>query len=143
MQDEDFGLITFKPHKAISADYFVGCVYFSPLQQDVDFLIYAPKSGITAAQKSLYKEIETDYSAAISQSIPLIEAALHKNGFPVKIADFNREFEPYRLILPELQNHVAPVWTMEYKTVHDPGNHYCVACSRQQPVRVTTTPAQD
>jgi len=143
MQDEDFGLITFKPHKAIKADYFVGCNYFAPLQQDVDFLIYASKSGITAEQKSLYKDIERAYSDAIQQSIPLVEATLHKNGFPVKIADFNREFEPYRLTLPKLWSNNAPTWTMEYKTLHDPDNHYLIIFSNHQPIEVTATPSQD
>jgi len=143
MQDEDFGLITFKPHKAIRADYFVGCNYFSPLQQDVDFLIYAPKTGISAAQKSFYKEIENAYSAVIEKSLSIVEAALQQNGNTVKIEDFNREFEPYRLTIPDLRDTTNLTWTMEYKTIHDPAHHYHIIFNHHQAVEVNISPSVD
>ncbi len=143
-QDEFFGLLTFRPHKAIRADYFVGCVYFSPLAKDVDFLLYAPKNGPSPEQISFYKdEVEAYYHAGIQQSVPLMETALRKKQHEAHIQDFNREFEPYRMILPMLPAHTVPKWEMEYKTVHDPENHYTIVFSDHKPVEVTVKAAAE
>lgn len=126
MQDDVFGLITFRPYKQLDIDYFVGEVYFKPLDKNVDFFMYAPHTGPTQAQKDFYRHIENTYASLVQKAIPFLLDALKSNNHLIEIKNFEEEFTLVCIVIPEMNDGKSTEWKLEYSTTHDALNHYTV-----------------
>ena len=133
MTDDFFGLITFRPYKKLDVDYFVGEVYFKPLDRNVDFFIYAEHTGPTQVQKDFYENIENNYSRLVSQAIPLLQKALKLID---EIKDFNKQFTLVCITIPII-NDSSPEWKLEFSTIHDENNYYTVGFIGDNAIGIT------
>lgn len=132
MQDDVFGLLTFRPYKLLKHDYFVGSVFFTPTQTDVDVYLYAGYKGPTQAQKAFFKTIEQEYSALLAKAEPLILDALRQNG---SSADTWSDYKPGCITIP-LSTESPAKWVLDFVSVHNEEQVISVSFEDQTPAEV-------
>ena len=133
MQDEIFGLITFRPYKGVDVDYFVGNVYFAPIGDDVDLFLYADYKGPTQSHTDFFKKLENEYESYVKKAIPLLHATL-----PSAITqDFEKEFKLVCITFPQPD---TGLWKLEYSTEYDTQHTYTIEFTDENATRITKEP---
>lgn len=120
IEDNFFGLLTHFENKNKPLDnYFEGRGWFSPIEDEIDYIIYADLNGPSIGQKEFYKKVEINYKTLISPARPLIEQELKKFKNNFKIQNFEREFKIVSLSIPRLNNYETFKWEMDLEIIYD------------------------
>jgi hypothetical protein len=125
IQDDIFGELRFIDSKDSSKNYFEGKGFFTPTQNDTEFLIKADIEGPTSTQKEFYNELQNNFEQYIQKIKPLIEDEFRnwKENFEIK--DFNKEFSLVCLTIPRIE--IKPlIWDMAFTTIHDKDHHVTI-----------------
>lgn len=136
MQDEVFGLVTFRPYKVLKHDYFVGSVYFAPVESDVDVYLYADYKGPTASQREFYRRLETRYTDLLAKAEPLLAEALQKNAAQNSPAVFDKDYRLGCISIPDTDT--APVvWALDFVSLQNEDHKISVRFSDEEPQSVS------
>lgn len=136
VQDEVFGLLTFRPYKILKHDYFVGSVFFAPTQTDVDIYLYADYKGPSKAQHEFFRNLETGYPALLAKAEPLIADALRQNGQSETLAEVWQEYKLGCITLPESTESPAK-WVLDFVSAQNEDKVITVSFADGQPTEVS------
>jgi len=125
VQDDFFGQLRFMDFKDPSKDYFEGKGFFSPTNNDTEYLIQSDKTGPTTEQKEFYKKLQNDFDFYVAKIKPLIETEFRNWKEEFQIKDFGKEFSLVCLTIPRLDS--SPfIWDMSFTTIHDKNHHVTI-----------------
>lgn len=136
VQDDVFGLLTFRPYKLLKHDYFVGSVYFAPAQTDVDVCLYADYKGPTPAQKEFFNKITRHYPTLLAKAEPLLADALRQNGQAMPTAEVWETYKPACITIPQHTESPAH-WVLDFVSVHHGDRVISLSFTDEQPVAVS------
>lgn len=110
---------------------------FKPSDKEISMAIECGPTGPTQVQKDFYHYIENNYAAIVQSIVPLMEQELSKGRGNFRIYDFQKEFRPLDIVLPDCTQ--MPVeWDIMFETDHNRDNDYIVIMNNfeAQSVRV-------
>jgi hypothetical protein len=125
VQDDFFGQLRFMDSKDSSKDYFEGKGFFSPTNNDTEYLIQSDKTGPTSAQKEFYKKLQSDFDLYVTKIKPLIETEFRNWKDEFQIKDFGKEFSLVCMTIPRLDSSPL-IWDMSFTTIHDKNHHVTI-----------------
>lgn len=119
IQDAFFGkMIYCEVKKKYGSSYFECSRLFSPSQQEIEIGIDGYTDGPSQIQKEFYKEIETNYHDISQSIIPLIEEQFRNWKTNFEIKNFQKEFHPIHLTLPNCKQQPI-IWQISFTSKHD------------------------
>ena len=119
IKDEFFGNMVFIEVKEKHGNSYFECRRdFSPSQQEIEIGIDGDINVVTQYQKVFFKEIESNYSEISQSIIPLIENQLRNWKPDFEIKNFQNEFHPCHLILPNCKQQPV-IWQITFTSKHD------------------------
>ena len=113
-----FGLVTFRPYKEPDSDFWVGSVYFKPLDRDVDIYLSADYKGPTTSQREFYRKVENQYTQYMEQAKPLLVEAFKDHDEPFSPTDLNHTYILDCISIPALDE-VPAEWDLEFVSVDE------------------------
>lgn len=136
VQDDVFGLLTFRPYKILKHDYFVGSVFFAPTQTDVDVYLYADYKGPTPAQKDFYKNLETEYHHLLAKAEPAVSDALKKHGQSGSLPEVWSEYKLGCITIPQSTENPAK-WVLDFISIYNEDHVISVSFEDDQATEVS------
>jgi hypothetical protein len=115
--DSFFGELLFMEVRVDPANsYFEGWRHFKPIDEKIEVGVSGSLDGPTQVQKDFFRQIESDYKLLIQRVTPLIESAFHEWQPDFRVNNFEQEFKPVYLFIPDcLQNSI--VWEIAFESV--------------------------
>jgi hypothetical protein len=124
IHDEDFGEMRFYNSKKEADQYFEADGRFKPTDTNVEYLIPAPATGPSAEQRSFLRQLTGNYTGLIEKMKPLIREEFRDWKENFSIVDFNKEFTPEAITIPDFR--VGSIaWDICFTTTHDK-NHWVI-----------------
>jgi len=112
LNDEFFG-------ELIDADgYYEGYADFNPIKDKIEIGISGDENGPSAEARSFYKQVEKDYYQLVKIISPKILERLIEWEPNVKIKDFDNEFKPVYLFIPDF-NQEDQSWEIAFESIHN------------------------
>lgn len=135
IEDSFFGKLRYLDFKGPSGGYFEGEGVFSPINQEIGYMIQADISGPTEEQKEFYRELQKNFNCYTEKIRPLVEDEFRnwKEGF--EIQDFNNEFTLESLTIPRLDS-LPLIWNMSFTTIHDRDHQVTIDFKDHEPVGI-------
>jgi hypothetical protein len=91
---------------------------FSPINDIIEIGIDGDETGVSKIQKEFFKQIEKDYKLISENVTPIIEKELNKWNSNIVIDNFEKEFTPIYLRIPNCEE--SPLnWMIAFETIHD------------------------
>jgi hypothetical protein len=117
INDAFFGELQFFKLSSPSNGFFSGKGLFN--NNEVSYIIHADVSGPDEAQRAFAKNLQANYHLFIEKMIPFIEHEFKEWNNDFKIQDFNEEFKPIVIDIPD--THTTPLmWAITFETIHVP-----------------------
>jgi hypothetical protein len=119
LENEFFGVMLFQKNKKVPLESYFECRrLFIPSKKIIEIIINGDLSGPTQKQINFFKSIENNYATIIASIIPLIENEFRNWQEDFKITNFQKEFEPVCLNIPNCEN--EPItWEIAFESEHD------------------------
>lgn len=139
VQDDVFGLLTFRPYKMLKHDYFVGSVFFGPAQTDVDVYIHADYKGPTPAQRDLYAHIQKVYPLLLIKLEVLAQPILKPKEPGLPASGIFEKFRPGKLVLLPLEAGKPAGWVLYFFRMHSSHEGQALVCTFEgdKPTEIT------
>lgn len=106
--------------------YFECQTFFRPINGLLEVSITAEKTGPDQTQVDFFRSIEERYDSLTAMFIPLIEAEFNKWNPSLKILNFQSEFHPVFLEIPDCRR-TSITWKIVFETKHD--RRHTISCS--------------